>query len=232
LPDPQDSCKTIPGPQRWHGCPIPDTDLDGVNDENDSCRLVSGVLRFHGCPIPDSDGDGVNDQEDSCKMIPGTVHYHGCPVPDSDHDGINDDLDRCPNEPGPAINNGCPVVKAGIVKIEQIVAANVMFKSNSANLTANSYPAIKELADSLKTNPDLNLLIEGHTDNQGGETYNMKLSIDRANAVKALLIHFGIPENRIEVKAFGDSQPIGTNTSSAGRALNRRVVFKFHIKNS
>jgi outer membrane protein OmpA-like peptidoglycan-associated protein len=232
LPDSQDSCKTIPGPQRWHGCPIPDTDHDGINDEEDSCKLVPGVLRYHGCPIPDSDQDGVNDEEDSCKMTPGVLRYHGCPVPDSDHDGIDDENDRCPNEPGPADNHGCPVVKAGIVKIEQIVAANVMFKSNSASLTGNSYPAIRELADSLKTNPDLNLLIEGHTDNLGGETYNMKLSEDRANAVKTLLIHFGIPDNRIEVKAFGDSQPIGSNSTSAGRALNRRVVFKFHIKNS
>jgi OOP family OmpA-OmpF porin len=123
-------------------------------------------------------------------------------------------------------------VKAGIVKIEQIVAANVMFKSNSANLTKNSRPAIKELADSLKTNPDLNLLIEGHTDNLGGEAYNVKLSQDRANAVKNLLIQFGIPDNRIEVRAFGDSQPLETNNTSAGRALNRRVVFKFHLKNS
>jgi OmpA-OmpF porin, OOP family len=50
--------------------------------------------------------------------------------------------------------------------------------------------------------------------------------------VKNLLIQFGIPDNRIEVRAFGDSQPIGSNNTSEGRALNRRVVFKFHLKNS
>lgn len=232
LPDSQDSCKTIPGPPKWHGCPVPDSDLDGVNDDEDSCKTVAGVMRYHGCPIPDSDNDGVNDEEDSCKNVPGSKNYHGCPVPDSDHDGLNDEIDKCPSEPGPAENQGCPVVKAGIVKIEQIVAADVIFKSNSANLTGSSYSAIEELADSMKTNPDLNLLIEGHTDNQGGEAYNMKLSEDRANTVKKLLIKFGIPDNRIEVRAFGDSQPIGSNNTSAGRALNRRVVFKFHLKNS
>ena len=233
IPDSQDSCKTIPGPPKWHGCPVPDSDLDGINDDEDSCKTVPGVIRYHGCPIPDSDNDGVNDEEDSCKEVPGSKNYHGCPIPDSDHDGLNDEIDKCPHEPGPPDNQGCPVVlKASIVKIEQIVAANVMFKSNSANLTKNSYPAIRELADSLKTNPDLNLLIEGHTDDRGGEVYNMKLSENRANAVKNLLIRFGIPDNRIEVKAFGDSQPIGTNKTSAGRTLNRRVVFKFHLKNS
>ena len=107
-----------------------------------------------------------------------------------------------------------------------------MFKSNSARLTKTSYPAIKELADSMKTNPDLNLLIEGHTDNQGSDAYNMKLSEDRANAVKNQLIRFGIPDNRIEIRAFGDKQPIGSNNTAEGRALNRRVVFIFHLKNS
>ena len=232
LPDSQDSCKTIAGPPKWHGCPVPDSDLDGVNDDEDSCKTIPGVIRYHGCPIPDSDNDGINDEEDSCKEVPGSIKYHGCPIPDSDHDGLNDEIDKCPYEPGPADNHGCPVVKASIVKIEQIVAANVMFKSNSASLTKNSYPAIKELADSMKTNPDLDLLIEGHTDNQGGEAYNVKLSEDRANAVKTQLKQFGIPDNRIEIRAFGDSQPTGANNTSAGRALNRRVVFKFHLKNS
>jgi OOP family OmpA-OmpF porin len=232
LPDSQDSCKTIPGPPKWNGCPVPDSDHDGVNDDEDSCRMVPGVSRYHGCPVPDSDNDGINDEEDSCRTVPGYRNYHGCPVPDSDKDGVNDEIDKCPHEAGPADNNGCPVIKAGIVKIEQIIAANVMFKSNSASLTKNSFPAIKELADSMKTNPDLNLLIEGHTDNLGGAEYNMKLSEERANTVKSQLIQFGIPDNRIEVKAFGDTQPIEPNNTSAGRAVNRRVVFKFHLKNS
>src|SRR5450432_1830418 len=230
-PDTEDSCKTIPGPPRWHGCPIPDSDHDGINDEQDSCKTVPGVIRYHGCPIPDSDNDGVNDEEDSCINVPGFADYHGCPIPDRDHDGINDEMDKCPDQPGPAENFGCPIVQAGIVKIEQLVAANVMFKSNSATLTGDSYLAIKELADSLKTNPDLNLLIEGHTDNQGGEAFNMKLSEDRANTVKKLLVHYGIADNRIEVRAFGDTQPVESNSTAVGRAENRRVVFKFHLKN-
>jgi OmpA-OmpF porin, OOP family len=230
-PDIEDSCKTIPGPPRWHGCPVPDSDHDGINDEQDSCKMVPGVIRYHGCPIPDSDNDGINDEEDSCKYVPGFEDYHGCPIPDSDHDGTNDEMDKCPNQPGPAENFGCPIVTAGIVKIEQLVAADVMFNSNSARLTRNSYPAIQELADSLKTNPDLNLLIEGHTDNQGGSAFNMTLSDNRAYAVKKVLLNLGIPDNRIQVRGFGDTQPIAPNNKLAGRAKNRRVVFKFSLKN-
>jgi outer membrane protein OmpA-like peptidoglycan-associated protein len=228
-PDAEDSCLTIPGSPRWHGCPIPDTDHDGVNDEMDSCKTVPGPARYHGCPIPDSDQDGVNDEEDSCKNVPGSAKYHGCPIPDRDHDGVNDEFDKCPDLPGLAENQGCPV--AAINKKAQLLAASIMFKSNSVELTKSSYPAIRELADSLKANPDMNLLIEGHTDNTGLHDYNMKLSIDRANTVKKVLLSQGVSENRIQVKGYGDTKPISDNMTETGKAKNRRVVCIFQINN-
>ncbi len=228
-PDSDDSCLTIAGSPRWHGCPIPDTDLDGVNDEMDSCKTVPGPARFHGCPIPDSDQDGVNDEEDSCKNTPGPEKYHGCPIPDRDQDGVNDELDKCPDLAGPSENQGCPV--AAINKRAQLLAASIMFNSNSTVLTKDSYPAIRELADSLRSNPGMNLLIEGHTDNTGDPAYNLKLSIERANAVKKVLLSQGVSENRIQVKGYGDTNPISDNRSETGRAKNRRVVCTFQINN-
>ena len=189
------------------------------------------MLRYHGCPIPDTDHDGINDEEDSCKFIPGSEKYHGCPVPDRDQDGVNDELDKCPDQAGPADNQGCPVVKVAINTRAQLVAANVIFKVNSTRLTKNSLPAIKELADSLKTNPDLELLIEGHTDNSGGPAYNMQLSIDRAEAVKKILLTLGIADNRISVRGFGETRPVADNNTASGKAINRRVVFVFQLKN-
>jgi OmpA-OmpF porin, OOP family len=230
-PDRDDSCKTIPGPPRWHGCPIPDTDHDGINDEEDSCKTVPGFFRYHGCPIPDTDNDGVNDEEDSCKTVPGPAKYHGCPIPDRDQDGVNDELDKCPDQPGPPENQGCPVVKAAIIQRAQLVAANVMFDVNSTSLTTGSYPAIKELADSLKTNPDLDLLIEGHTDDVGNPVYNQKLSMKRAETVKKALVKLGIAPSRIQTKGYGDFRPVATNDNADGRAKNRRVVFVFQLKN-
>ena len=230
-PDSEDSCITIPGSPRWHGCPVPDTDHDGVNDELDSCKTIPGNIRYHGCPIPDSDGDGINDEEDSCKFTPGMARYHGCPVPDRDGDGVNDELDKCPDQAGPADNQGCPVVKIAMFKRAQLLAASIMFNNNSAVLTKNSYPAIRELADSLKTNPDMNLLIEGHTDNTGEPAYNMELSLERANAVKKVLLSLGIAESRILVKGYGDTRPVAENKTAAGKAKNRRVVCIFQLKN-
>ena len=230
-PDLDDSCKTIPGLPRYHGCPIPDSDHDGINDEEDSCKMVPGVFRYHGCPIPDTDQDGINDEEDSCKTVPGLPRYHGCPIPDRDQDGVNDEIDKCPDQPGPVENQGCPIVKAAIAKRAQLVAANVMFAVNSTRLTANSYPAIKELADSLKANPDLDLTIEGHTDNLGGAAYNLQLSINRAGSVKKVLVSLGIADSRIQIRGFGDDRPVANNASAEGRAKNRRVVFIFQLNN-
>jgi OmpA-OmpF porin, OOP family len=230
-PDADDSCKTIPGIPKYHGCPIPDTDLDGVNDEEDSCKTVPGVLRYHGCPIPDTDHDGINDEEDSCKTVPGVLRYHGCPVPDSDQDGVDDENDKCPDQPGPVSNQGCPVIKPAITARAQMVAANIMFQVNSAVLTRSSYPAIKELADSLHTNPDLDLLIEGYTDNSGKSSYNLQLSLQRADAVKNALLKMGVAADRIQAKGLGDAEPIADNHTVAGRAQNRRVIFIFRLKN-
>jgi OmpA-OmpF porin, OOP family len=230
-PDQDDSCKTIPGPPRWHGCPIPDSDHDGINDEEDSCKTIPGLARYHGCPIPDTDHDGINDEEDSCKTVPGLARYHGCPIPDRDQDGVNDEVDKCPDQPGPVENQGCPIIKTTISKRAQLVAANIIFDINSTRLTTGSYPALKELADSLKTNPDLDLLIEGHTDNVGNAAYNQKLSLDRAESVKNVLIKLGISPGRIQVIGYGDYRPVATNRNSEGRAKNRRVVFVFQLKN-
>ncbi len=229
-PDSDDSCKTIPGLPRYHGCPIPDSDLDGINDEMDSCKTIAGLPRYHGCPIPDSDHDGINDEEDSCRSVPGTAQYHGCPIPDRDQDGINDEMDKCPNQPGPVSNQGCPVLKPAMIKRAELVAANVMFQVNSSKLTGNSYPGIRELSDSLKANPDLDLIIEGYTDNTGSPSHNLELSKERANAVKKALLKMGIEVTRIEAIGYGDSKPIADNHTVSGRAQNRRVVFIFNLR--
>ena len=208
---------------------VPDADKDGTNDPDDSCKTIPGLPRYHGCPIPDSDQDGINDEEDSCRTVPGSARYHGCPVPDRDQDGVNDETDKCPDQPGPVSNGGCPVLKTAMIKRAELVAANVMFQVNSSKLTKNSYPGIHELSDSLKANPDLDLVIEGYTDNTGSPSYNLELSKERADAVKKALLKMGIEENRIEAKGYGDSRPIADNHTVSGRAQNRRVVFVFHI---
>ncbi|MBT2620544.1 MULTISPECIES: OmpA family protein [Chryseobacterium] len=101
----------------------------------------------------------------------------------------------------------------------------VNFAFDSSNLTSVAQTNLDKLAQVLTNNPDTNINIYGHTDSKGADDYNMKLSERRANAVKAYLSSKGIASNRMAAKGEGESQPVATNDTDAGRAQNRRVEF-------
>ena len=227
-PDESDACPTVPGTPKHHGCPVPDTDQDGVNDDQDSCVAVKGVAKYHGCPIPDQDGDGVNDEEDSCKTIAGVARYHGCPVPDRDGDGVNDEDDQCPDQPGTAPSGCPPAPPIQVQTIQQInyAASNVQFRTSSIRLTESSNPALRQLADTLRTHPSATLTIDGFTDDIGAWDFNISLSKKRAEIVKRVLVKLGIAASRIETNGKGEAEPVGDNRTEAGRASNRRVEMR------
>ena len=103
---------------------------------------------------------------------------------------------------------------------------DVTFDTNSAVVKPGLYPEINRVAGVLKQYPETVVRVEGHTDSVGSEEYNMNLSYQRANAVRNLLVQQGIAANRIEVVGFGESMPIATNDTEAGRQMNRRVEIK------
>lgn len=219
--DSLDRCPDTPGLPEFDGCP--DKDGDGIPDIDDKCPEVAGSAKYNGCPVPDSDGDGINDEEDECPNVPGVVRYNGCPVPDSDGDGVNDEEDKCPHEVGPASNFGCPVVKEEVIEKVNKAAENIFFQFDSYKLLAKSFKSLDEVVDALNENPGYNISIDGYTDNTGNADYNLKLSDQRANSVKEYLMKKGITESRITSKGHGIDNPIADNSTSAGRAKNRRV---------
>jgi outer membrane protein OmpA-like peptidoglycan-associated protein len=77
----------------------------------------------------------------------------------------------------------------------------------------------------MKEHPDVTFRIEGHTDSDGSDEFNRKLSEDRAYSIRAALIKFGIRENRLQAKGWGEVKPIASNLTADGRVLNRRVEF-------
>ncbi|HTL10587.1 MAG TPA: OmpA family protein [Chitinophagaceae bacterium] len=226
IADKKDKCPAQAGTAKYQGCPVPDTDADGVNDEADRCPAIAGLAKYDGCPIPDTDQDGVNDEADKCPAIAGLAKYNGCPVPDTDKDGVNDEADKCPDVAGAAENNGCPLIKEEMKKQVNLAAENIFFALNSAALLPKSYEALQTVANLLKENPALQLVVNGYTDNTGTAAANMSMSARRAKAVKDYLVANGVDATRITANGFGQSNPLADNATAEGRTKNRRVELK------
>ncbi len=255
--DKDDSCPEVPGLTRFSGCP--DSDGDGIEDAADNCPNLKGLDMFKGCPDTDGDGvddandkcpdtktgikvdgagctadidrDGIIDSDDKCPDTPKgiKVDARGCPA-DTDGDGVIDTQDRCPTTKGEGTVNGCPPVKEDVKKRLNFAARGINFESGKATLTTTSYPMLNEIVSILNEYTDYNLKIEGHTDNVGTDDMNLQLSKSRMESVKSYLLSKGISPGRIEVWGFGESKPIATNDTAAGRTQNRRVELDLFIK--
>ena len=101
--------------------------------------------------------------------------------------------------------------------------SNIQFEFNSAILKTDSYPLLDRAAAEMKINPSVKFFLKGYASIEGTEKHNMILSEDRANSVKTYLINAGVSPNNIASKGYGTSNPIGDNSTEAGKELNRRV---------
>jgi outer membrane protein OmpA-like peptidoglycan-associated protein len=106
---------------------------------------------------------------------------------------------------------------------DAVILQNIQFEYNSSALTADSQPGITMLVGFLRDNPELKVELAGHTDNVGSDSYNLKLSKERAETVRNALIYQGIDAKRLTAKGYGTSQPIAPNDTEEHRALNRRT---------
>lgn len=201
-----------------------------------------------GAPIPlapaDRDKDGISDVSDACPDWPGVPsgdpEQNGCPLPerlpdeDTDGDGIWDRDDACPTAKGVAtpdpMTNGCaagaPRQLALVTKTEILIAEQVRFATDSAELLGASDVILEAVKRLLDEHPEIRKVrVEGHTDDLGDSAYNDDLSARRADSVAVWLREHGIDAARLETAGFGSRRPIESNTTEEGRARNRRVVF-------
>ena len=114
-----------------------------------------------------------------------------------------------------------------LAKVEEplMVRARIHFDFNKADIKKEYIPLLKEVAKVLKENPNINLRIEGYTDDIGTKAYNQRLALKRAMAVKDFLVKEGINPKRIQVVGFGKERYIAENTTPIGRLTNRRTEF-------
>jgi outer membrane protein OmpA-like peptidoglycan-associated protein len=103
---------------------------------------------------------------------------------------------------------------------------DVTFDTNSVVVRPGLYSELDRVARVMNQYPNTLIRVEGHTDSKGSNEYNMDLSNRRANAVRNLLVQRGIAGSRIEVVGFGETMPVASNTTEAGRQKNRRVEIK------
>ena len=212
----------------WGGTPVrpppADSDGDGVTDDIDRCPNTPAGTPVDptGCPLPqDDDGDGVMNPNDQC---PGTppgkkVDAVGCEVDgDDDADGILNSVDQCPNSPpGTRVNNvGCPFDRT-------LLLQGVKFETNKDTLLPESIPILDNAIATLKRYPEVNIEVQGHTDNRGSDAYNLDLSSRRAGTVLKYLQDGGVT-NQLTSKGYGESDPIASNDTDEGRQQNRRVI--------
>tara|TARA_R110002096_G_scaffold42642_8_gene114855 strand:+ start:103 stop:834 length:732 start_codon:yes stop_codon:yes gene_type:complete len=142
------------------------------------------------------------------------------PPKDSDGDGVYDNRDECPGTPaGVKVNAvGCPEVGEKILSLE-----GVNFDHDKAMIKAESRPILDNAVKVLNENASVHVRVEGHTDSDGTDAYNMSLSQRRAEAVAAYLTAAGIDANRLSPVGYGESAPVAPNDTKENKYKNRRV---------
>jgi OmpA-OmpF porin, OOP family len=141
-----------------------------------------------------------------------------------------------PNQGGPyyltVVEKKALEVKASLLPAEEMkkeldtkghVALYINFDFDKADIKPESQPIVDEIVKLLKNNPNLNLTVEGHTDNIGTPSYNKQLSEARAKSVVGALTAQGIEAQRLKAVGYGQDKPIADNSTDEGRAKNRRV---------
>jgi len=178
---------------------------------------------------PDRDKDGIADTDDECPDEVGPEASFGCP--DGDGDRVPDYRDECPAKAGPAKadpkrSNGCPArvfVAADSIEITE----KIFFQTNKSKIKSESFGLLDEIAAILVAHDEIKKVeIAGHTDSQGRDSYNLKLSDARAHAVMDYLAAHGVDVATLEAKGYGETDPKADNDTEEGRAMNRRVEFR------
>ena len=120
-----------------------------------------------------------------------------------------------------------------LMKLElgsEVVLRNVFFETDKFDLKPESMIELNHLVDMMNDNPDIQIEVEGHTDDQGSKSHNQELSAQRAKTVYSYLIEKGISASRLQFKGYADDRPLSDNSSEKGRANNRRTSARIIAK--
>ncbi|PKN72517.1 MAG: hypothetical protein CVU50_06565 [Candidatus Cloacimonetes bacterium HGW-Cloacimonetes-3] len=189
---------------------VADTDKDGISDGLEINQYKTDPLKA------DTDGDGLDDYAEimTHRTNPLKIDTDG----GSMNDGAEIKFGKNPLDPKDDLLD--------MTKGKKVVLEGIMFESAKATIRPESKTILTKVYESLQANPDVTVIIAGHTDSVGGEDSNRSLSLRRAQAVKDWLVDKGVDSARIKVIGKGEAEPIASNDTSDGRAKNRRIEFE------
>jgi outer membrane protein OmpA-like peptidoglycan-associated protein len=210
---------------------VKDTDGDGLNDcdevnthrtdplradtDRDGCSDGREVLTMKTKPlVKDTDGDGLTDCDEVNKYKTNPL------IVDTDGDGALD---------GREVAVGTDPLVADVLKLEEgknIVLEGINFETAKATILPVSEEILTKALNTLKVNEEINVEIQGHTDDRGKDKYNQRLSEARANSVVNWLVERGIAPTRLSALGYGEKSPMVPNNTADNRAKNRRIEFK------
>lgn len=185
-----------------------DSDGDGLTDEEER---VLGTDPFN----PDTDGDGLLDGEEVNKYKTNPLN------PDTDGGGVNDGIE---------VRNGADpldpdddILNIGVG--EKIIMKNIEFATGKSEISPTSEKILNNALNAMNKMPNTEFEIVGHTDDVGNRDNNIKLSLDRADAVKKWLVDKGVSDSRLKTRGAGPDEPLVPNVNAENRQRNRRVEF-------
>ncbi len=216
-----------------------DTDGDGLTDGDEVKKYKSDPTKV------DTDGDGLSDYDEvtTYRTDPSKADTDGDGLSDSDEvrkyktDPTKSDTDGGGMADGEEIKRGLNPLdpkddvlqKTNTIILERgktTILRGVNFEFNKATLTKDSEKILEQAYDALVAQPDIKVLIVGHTDAVGSNAYNQKLSLRRAQSVKNWMVKKGVSARRMTVAGKGETEPIDDNNTEDGRANNRRIEFR------
>jgi OOP family OmpA-OmpF porin len=158
--------------------------------------------------------------------------YRVLVVPDTKEDYTGIEFAGIGDEKNPIVFKNVRVAAGGNMNMigkkfteSKIVTHGINFDVNKATIKPESMGTLNMIVQVMKDNPEIKFEVGGHTDADGADDYNLKLSQQRADAVKDQLIKLGIDASRLTAKGYGETKPLSDNTSLEGKANNRRVEF-------
>lgn len=119
--------------------------------------------------------------------------------------------------------SGADVIRTSTT-VQLSMPGALLFANDSSELSAQVKPVLTRVANTLADFPDTNILVDGYTDSTGSASYNRNLSLLRAQSVANALTQNGIPYGRLHIVGHGESNPVASNSTAAGREKNRRVT--------